>query len=125
MSGIRTYRNFDLKSTPSLSEKIAVVTGGNAGIGREIVAQLLLHNIAKVYILARSLDKFETAKVYWKETHGLDISDGLIEFVTCDLSDMVAVKKVADLLAEKLERLDILINNAGLLVVHDPLGKAF
>jgi NAD(P)-dependent dehydrogenase (short-subunit alcohol dehydrogenase family) len=117
MSGIRTYRNFDLKDTPSLSKKIAIVTGGNAGIGREIVAQLLLHGIAKVYVLARSAEKFEIARTHWKETYGLNISDGMVEFVTCDLSDMVVVKKVADDLAGRLGRLDILINNAGALLL--------
>jgi NAD(P)-dependent dehydrogenase (short-subunit alcohol dehydrogenase family) len=117
MSGIRTYHKFDLKDTPSLSKKVAIVTGGNAGIGREIVAQLLLHDISKVYVLARSSHKFETAKTYWKETHGFDISDGTVEFATCDLSDMVAVKKVADELVGKLGRLDILINNAGTYIL--------
>ena len=54
MSGLRTYRNFNLKDTPSLASKVAVVTGGSDGIGKEIVAQLLLHGIEKVYVLSRN-----------------------------------------------------------------------
>lgn len=112
MSGLITYRNFDLKDTPSLTGKVALVTGGQAGIGKEIAAQLLLHHISKLYILARSTAKFESAKVYWKEKYGLDV-EARIKFVVCDLSDMRAVKKVADQLMEELGRLDILVNNAG------------
>lgn len=116
MSGFINYRQFSLTDTPDLAGKVAVLTGGQAGIGKEIAAQLLLHNISKLYILARSKEKFETAKGYWFDTH--QISEeivGRVEFVECDLSDMVAVKKVADGLVKKLDRLDILINNAGML----------
>lgn len=114
MSGLRTYRKFDLKDTPSLTSKVAVITGGSDGIGKEIVAQLLLHGISKVYVLSRKQEKFDKAKLYWKEKHSLDV-DGKVEFIPCDLNDMTIVKKVGDSLMPKLSRLDILINNAGLL----------
>jgi len=112
MSGLINYRNFSLTDTPSLKSRTAVVTGGNAGIGREIVAQLLLHDISKVYVLARSAEKFAASKTFWKDTHGLDV-EKTVEFVPCDLSDITVVKKVADGLMGKLDRLDMLINNAG------------
>ena len=112
MSGLINYRNFSLADTPSLKSKIAIVTGGNAGIGQEIVAQLLLHDISKVYVLARSSEKFSASKTFWKDTHGLDV-EKTVEFVPCDLSDITVVKKVADGLMGKLDRLDMLINNAG------------
>jgi len=120
MSGFINYRMFSLTETPDLNGKIAVLTGGQAGIGKEIAAQLLLHNISKLYILARSKEKFKSAKDYWYDTH--QISEevvGRVEFIPCDLSDMVVVKKVADDLVKKLDRLDILINNAGLPTVPD------
>jgi NAD(P)-dependent dehydrogenase (short-subunit alcohol dehydrogenase family) len=110
MSGLRTYRNFDLKDTPPLTDKVAVVTGGNAGFGREIVAQLLKHDISKVYVLARSPEKFQQAIDYWKE---LQVPEDRVEFRKCDLSDITVAKKVADDLMQKLDRLDMLINNAG------------
>lgn len=114
MSGLINYRNFSLEDTPSLTGKVAVVTGGNANIGAEIVAQLLLHDISKVYVLARSAEKYAKAKASWKETHGIDVDvSKTVEFITCDLSDITIVKKVADELMGKLDRLDMLINNAG------------
>jgi NAD(P)-dependent dehydrogenase (short-subunit alcohol dehydrogenase family) len=111
MSGLRTYRNFSLTDTPSLKGRVAVVTGGSDGIGREIVAQLLLYGIKKVYVLSRDREKFEHATIYWKEK-GVEM-DGRVEFVSCDLNDMLSVKKVGDSLMGHLVRLDILINNAG------------
>lgn len=121
MSGLINYHNFSLKDTPSLTGKIAVITGGNSGFGQEIVAQLLVNHISKVYILARNTSKFEDAKKYWVEKHGLEESDieKRIVFQECDLSDMEAVKKVADGLVNELDRLDMLINNAGLPTVPD------
>lgn len=38
MTGIITHKNFDLSDTPDSSAKVAVITGGQAGIGREITA---------------------------------------------------------------------------------------
>ena len=119
MSGAFNYRGFNLKDTPSLKGKTAVVTGGNASIGQEIVAQLLLHEITKVYVLARSGEKFEKAKQSWGDKHDLEDVEGRVDFLSCDLSDLVMVKKVADDLMGKLERLDILVNNAGKSQLQD------
>jgi NAD(P)-dependent dehydrogenase (short-subunit alcohol dehydrogenase family) len=114
------FNGFSLADTPSLTGKVALVTGGQAGIGQEIVLQLLLHDIDKVYILARSGEKFELAQAFWVENGKLPIETvkKRTEFVSCDLSDMLAVKKVGDLLLSKLERLDILVNNAGKCVME-------
>jgi NAD(P)-dependent dehydrogenase (short-subunit alcohol dehydrogenase family) len=112
MSGLITHRNFDLKDIPSLKDNIAVCTGGNSGLGKEIVAQLLAHDISKVYVLARSRKKFQDAIACWKESQAQDV-DSRVEFIPCDLSDMIDVKKVADELLQRLERLDMLFNHAG------------
>ncbi|KAI9824947.1 MAG: hypothetical protein M1826_007199 [Phylliscum demangeonii] len=121
MSGLVNYRNFSLSETPSLAGKVAVVTGGQSGIGREITAQLLLHDISKVYILARSEEKYKTAKLFWVQRKG--ITEGDVEkrtvFTKCDLSDVKDVKRVGDMLLQEIERLDILIDNAALPTVPD------
>ena len=66
MTGI-IHKNFDLADTPDLSSKVAVVISGQAGIGREITTQLLLHHIAAVYILARTESKYIDAKTVGRE----------------------------------------------------------
>lgn len=104
-----------LADMPSLDGKVAVVTGGQAGIGQEIVLQLLLRDIDKVYILARSGEKYELAKMIWVEKGRLtkEAVEKRTEFVRCDLSDVVTVKKAGDLMLSKLQRVDILVDNAG------------
>lgn len=122
MSGLITHRNFDLNDTPSLRGKVAICTGGNSGLGKEIVFHLLAHDISKVYVLARSLEKFQDAIAYWKETHTADV-ESRVEFVECDLGDITKVKRVADELMQKLERLDMLFNHAGESLVPKSLYK--
>ncbi|KAF4213107.1 hypothetical protein CNMCM8980_000466 [Aspergillus fumigatiaffinis] len=116
MSGFFTYRHFSLQDTPPLDGKVAVVTGGQAGIGEEIVAQLLLHNVRKVYIVARSKSKYLRAQETWRQRHGIVLSenDDRVEFIQCDLGDIKSVKDAADEITAKTDRLDILICNAGL-----------
>jgi len=115
MSGLINYKGFSLDDTPSLKDKVCVITGGQAGFGKEITAQLLLHDVSKVYVLARSAEKFEWAKKYWEDVHKLSEDDiaKRVHFMSCDLSDMTIVKKTADALKGELKRLDILIDNAG------------
>jgi NAD(P)-dependent dehydrogenase (short-subunit alcohol dehydrogenase family) len=52
---------------PPLTSKTALVTGGTGCFGKEIVAELLRLDIRKVVVLARNLQKFEQAKVFWKD----------------------------------------------------------
>ncbi len=115
MTGLINYQGFSLSETPSLQGKVAVITGGQAGIGREVTAQLLLHGIEQVYILARNEYKYNDALKEWSEQRGIATEDGKkrSDFIKCDLSDIEDVRRVADELLSKLDRLDILINNAG------------
>jgi NAD(P)-dependent dehydrogenase (short-subunit alcohol dehydrogenase family) len=115
MTGLISYKGFSLDDTPPLEGRVCVITGGQAGIGKEITAQLLIHGISRVYVLARSSPKFELAKKFWSESHKLTAEDiaERVEFVPCDLSDITVVKKVGDTLMGKLDRLDMLIENAG------------
>lgn len=74
---------------PDLAGKVFVVTGGNAGIGKETCKQLLLKG-AKLYLAARSESKAQSAlDELEKETGRKGI------FLQLDLSDLDAVKKSA------------------------------
>ncbi|KAB8267531.1 hypothetical protein BDV30DRAFT_36615 [Aspergillus minisclerotigenes] len=116
MSGFFTYRQFSLYDTPSLANQVAVVTGGQAGIGKEITAQLLLHGIETVYVLARSHDKYIRAQEEWQRRIGgsLGKGDTRVQFIQCDLADIVAAKSAANELKHKTDRLDIMICNAAI-----------
>lgn len=87
--------------------KIALVTGGNKGIGLETARQLAQQGIS-VIIGARSTEKGEAAANQLK-SEGLDVN-----FITLDVTDINTINNAAKEIESKYGRLDILINNAGI-----------
>jgi NAD(P)-dependent dehydrogenase (short-subunit alcohol dehydrogenase family) len=90
---------------------IALVTGGNKGIGREIAAQLarLGHTVV---IGARSLERGEETAAE------LRADGGEVSAVALDVTDAASVAAAAEHVAEAHGRLDALVNNAG--ISHQP-----
>ncbi|TKA82134.1 hypothetical protein B0A49_00191 [Cryomyces minteri] len=105
-------------SLPTLSGKVAIVTGGNTGIGYE-TARLLAKNGAKVYLAARNEEKANTAI---EKIRGGDI-EGSVEYLPIDLMDLSSVTKASQAFANKETRLDILMNNAGIMANPYELTK--
>jgi len=95
---------------PDLTGKVILVTGGNTGVGKETVKQLLAHN-AKVYLAARSAKKANEAIEELKNETGKQAI-----FLQLDLSDLLAVRKSAQEFLSKESQLHVLINNAGVMV---------
>ncbi|MBH1945257.1 SDR family NAD(P)-dependent oxidoreductase [Erythrobacter sp. YJ-T3-07] len=87
-----------------LEGKIALVTGGSRGIGRMIVEGLLEAGCAKVYIVARKKEQVDETAA--------ELGDKVIGLVG-DLSQMGGIKALADELASREDKLDLLVNNAG------------
>ena len=87
-----------------LEGKIALVTGGSRGIGRMIVEGLLEAGCAKVYIVARKKEQVDETAA--------ELGDKVIGLVG-DLSQMDGIKALADELASRENKLDLLVNNAG------------
>ncbi|KAJ6124830.1 hypothetical protein N7471_012147 [Penicillium samsonianum] len=120
MTGIFTYRNFSLENTPALNGRVAVVTGGQAGIGKEITTQLLLHGIEKVIIIARSEDRYITAREEWRQQKGISLdNDARSEFVKCDLGNIQDVKAAAEKIKQVTDRVHILVCNAAISVQNE------
>ncbi|RDX47114.1 NAD(P)-binding protein [Lentinus brumalis] len=95
---------------PDLSGKVVLVTGGNAGIGREIVKELLRKN-ARVYLAARSPVKAREAIKLLKAETGKTA-----EFLQLDLSDLDAVRVAAQEFKRRESHIDVLYLNAGLML---------
>lgn len=89
------------------------MTGGASGIGLELVKILYAHN-AKVYIAVRSEQK--ASKAMASTETSFPKSKGELVFHHLDLSDLISVKQSADLFLSKETRLDVLWNNAGVMV---------
>ncbi|KAF9486147.1 NAD(P)-binding protein [Pholiota conissans] len=109
---------------PDLTGKVIFVTGANHGIGYATVKHLAGRG-AKVYLGSRSEEK-GLAAVASLELELADLSSkgkdaakrptpGKVIYHHCDMSTPAQAKETAEKLIEKEERLDVLINNAGVL----------
>jgi NAD(P)-dependent dehydrogenase (short-subunit alcohol dehydrogenase family) len=111
--------SFTEKNVPDLTGYTVIVTGGNAGIGLEITKQLALKN-ARVYIASRSQERVEKAIQELNQTAKKELD---LHFLQMDLLDLRSVKAAAATFSAQEERLDILINNAGVMNVPFKLSK--
>ncbi len=101
---------FTEQDVPDQSGKTALVTGANTGIGFH-TARVLAGKGARVLLGCRSREKAEDAKArILKEHAGADV-----DIVDLDLGDLASVRAAAEQI-QKEERLDLLINNAGLMI---------
>ncbi|RVU03008.1 SDR family oxidoreductase [Mucilaginibacter limnophilus] len=89
--------------------KTALITGANRSIGFEATRQLLKLGYY-VYLGARDLSKGREAAEQLK-------SEGLtnVEAVSLDVSSLASIKEAREQLGQKINALDVLINNAGIL----------
>ncbi|KAI0360523.1 NAD-P-binding protein [Trametes cingulata] len=101
------------KDLQDLTGKVAIVTGGNSGIGFATV-QLLARHGAKVYIGARSEERAKAA-IERLRAEGLEPGKGEVEWLELDLGDPRKAKQSAETFLTKEKRLDILVNNAGVM----------
>jgi NAD(P)-dependent dehydrogenase (short-subunit alcohol dehydrogenase family) len=100
------------ENIPDQSGKTVIVTGANSGIGYEASA-VLARKGAKVIMACRSLEKGGTAVARIESQN----PKGQLNLKQLDLADLKSVTRFAnDFLAES-ERLDILINNAGVMAI--------
>ncbi|KAI0197584.1 putative estradiol 17 beta-dehydrogenase [Astrocystis sublimbata] len=100
--------------------KVYVVTGANTGIGKDITRLLYAAN-AKVYVLCRSADK--ALKAIQDIETAFPHSKGSLVFIACDLADLASVKAAADAFLAREKRLDVLFNNAGVMIGPTEAGE--
>ncbi len=106
------------ENIPDQDGRIALVTGANSGLGFE-TSKALLQKGAIVIMGCRSLIKAQRARKALLQT----IDSGDIELIQLDLSDLEEVNRTAEELRKKYEKLDLLINNAGLMAPPLTLSK--
>ncbi|CAG7960351.1 unnamed protein product [Penicillium salamii] len=99
---------------PDLADKVILVTGGNAGLGKESILQLAKHNPKKIFLGARSESKAQEAIKSLKSSVSNDVE---ITWVPLDLMSGESVKKAAEQVNAQTDRLDILILNAGVMAL--------
>ena len=108
--------NWNADQLGDQSGRVAIVTGANSGIGFE-TARVLAEKGATVIMACRNLDKANPKADEIRAAH----PDAKVEVMALDLSDLDSVRAFADAFRAKYPRLDLLINNAGIMV--PPYGK--
>jgi NAD(P)-dependent dehydrogenase (short-subunit alcohol dehydrogenase family) len=91
--------------------KTALVTGANKGIGFEVTRELARMGF-RVFLGARNVQAGRAAAEKLK-------ADGEVAFLELDVSDRDSIRRAADELARQTDRLDVLVNNAGVLADED------
>ena len=110
--------NWTTANMPDLSGKVIIVTGGNSGLGYESV-KVFAQKGAEVILGCRSVEKGEAAKTEIMKNNPA----GKIEVMNLDLMDLSSVKNFAVRFKENHSRLNVLINNAGIMIPPYGLTK--
>lgn len=89
--------------------KVALITGANKGLGFEMSRQLAQHGLI-VLIAARNLQAAEEAATTLR-------NEGLqAEAIALDINDSTQIQTVVQAIGDKFSKLDVLINNAGVML---------
>lgn len=103
-------REWTKRDIRDLTGKVAIVTGGNSGIGYE-TSLALAENYATVILAVRNMNKgHEAVDKIKKEFPNADV-----HVLKLDLSDLESVREFSEEFRKKFRSLSILINNAGVL----------
>jgi NAD(P)-dependent dehydrogenase (short-subunit alcohol dehydrogenase family) len=99
------------------NQRIALVTGANKGIGFEVVRQLARERF-RVFLGARNARAGEAAAAKLNKEGGKeDYAD--VSFIEIDISQGDSIARAAEAFSKHSARLDVLVNNAGILQDDD------
>jgi NAD(P)-dependent dehydrogenase (short-subunit alcohol dehydrogenase family) len=113
-------KNWSTDQIPNQKGKIAIITGGNTGLGFEISKQLAKRG-ATVIIACRTSSKGENAIQQIEATLKRPIKASVIPL---DLTKIESIKNFAQKFKEKYSKLDLLINNAGVVNLAEKMTTA-
>jgi NAD(P)-dependent dehydrogenase (short-subunit alcohol dehydrogenase family) len=105
-----------VEDIPGLTGKVAIVTGANSGIGCAM-ARVLAGKEATVILACRNKDNGEAAVRQIAQEY----PEAEAELLLADLADLASLRRFADVFTSRYDRLDVLINNAG--IMNTPFGK--
>lgn len=94
--------------------RVALVTGANSGLGLVTARQLARHG-ARVILACRDAGRAEQARA--RLAADLPAAAGRLSVTLVDLADLATVRRAAAELHRHLDRLDLLVNNAGVMAL--------
>lgn len=101
------------KNFPDQHGKVFMITGATSGIGQEL-AKILYGANATVWIVARSKQKAEETVAAIGQAH--PGSKGRMEVLIADFNDLHTIRPAAEEFLQRESRLDVLWNNAGIMI---------
>jgi NAD(P)-dependent dehydrogenase (short-subunit alcohol dehydrogenase family) len=104
------------------SGRVAVITGATSGLGLE-TARVLAQHGATVVLAARDPARTAAAADRLRAAKSGSVQTGSVETAELDLASLESVRKAAADLAARFARLDLLINNAGVMMPPYSLTK--
>ena len=104
--------NWTERDIPDQSGRVVIITGANSGIGFDAARALAEHG-AHVVLACRTRTKAEDAKQRMLRT----APSAVIDIVDLDLSDLSSVHEAAEQVTRDHERIDLLIDNAGVMAM--------
>ncbi len=115
---MKKIEKWSFENIPSLNDKIMIVTGGNSGLGYESV-KAFSQKGAKVILACRNTEKGNAAR----EEIYKSIGKRDIEVMKLDLANLVSVNEFAMEFSAKYHKLEVLLNNAGIMSTPYGLTK--
>ena len=106
-----------MTTTPSPTPRAVLVTGGSRGIGAAIARAFADQGDRVAVHYGRSGERAEAVRASLP-------GEGHVT-VQADMADPDAVRTCVDTAAERLGRLDVLVNNAGVFLAHPPLTTSY
>jgi NAD(P)-dependent dehydrogenase (short-subunit alcohol dehydrogenase family) len=100
-----------------MEKKIALVTGANSGMGMAS-ARMLARKGYFVLMLVRSEKRGNEAFNMLNEEQ-----PGCFQLILCDLSDLQSIRRAAASIGETYEKIDVMVNNAGVITTQRELTK--
>ncbi|MDE0803907.1 MAG: oxidoreductase [Acidimicrobiales bacterium] len=95
---------------PSQQGRVAIVTGSNTGLGFETAVELATAGATTVLACRNEVKATEAKRAIEKRTDA-----GSVEVLALDLGDLAAVRAAAAETLERWPRIDLLVNNAGVM----------
>ncbi|WNJ20510.1 SDR family NAD(P)-dependent oxidoreductase [Pontibacter sp. G13] len=101
-----------------MTGKIVAVTGTTSGTGYVCARELARKGATVILLNRQSQRATESAQNLQQE-----VPNGVFDAITCDLQDFASVQTAIDTIKSKYDKLDVLVNNAGVMALKDQATK--
>lgn len=99
------------RDIPPLTNKVILVTGGTAGLGKQSILELAKHDPGYLWLAARNVAKAQQTVHEVKKS----VPNVRISILELDLGSLRSIQRAASQFLKSSSRLDILLNNAGIM----------